>query len=861
MARRLHHLKMTRRRFVGSGCALASAAMTSLPATARSSTAATLIVLIDDIPDDMDPSLVEWVLSEFLDRGIPVSCVVDVARTRDATATKSSDHIVATIRAVLARETGLMEIVAETGDGAEERRYFQMRAAEDLRAAAAAFTGEAVSVSGQTQIVSMIHRQDEFVVDLAAYRSAGFRVLIRPGNDDPMTTEFVGRGQMRLSGGSALGLSGSLPETRTRLDDILSEGADTMLVLSVADMAAGGTSILRQEVTRIANRIDDALRSGAVIAMRPMDLLLGAGPYQSADRAIVLSGAGTGAENAALASFSAALRDGGLPFTATGDVAPDWLADGEDFCPGWSADTPHPGHAGENASGCLLLPASSPEPQPDWVPGLTLFPGAGGAWNGVRSDGRMRLVYLDWAGVGSAEAAPLADIVLVIRATDVMTPQQRQSVLYDLSSAVWEGRIRLHTVADLADLVVAPEPVYTRLWSTRRRMVTDPPRSGALNAHERAALAEDARLAWRFIERFTDSATGLCAGTVRDGPGRRVNLEASLWDIGSQLQGIVAARSLEIIPEDEARGRVQTMLENLPSIALGELRLPPAMFTTDAAARVAVRGFDICDTGRFLIALRSAVAAGLATEEQSRETRARWDLDAVVQDGRVFNISGNRRVDVTMSHCTPYMARAFADLDMPLRSPYAQLDEQADTDALIRLLYSAAFVGSFATEPLLLEAIEQGASAELAFLSAVLFDAQLSWFENTGQLKCISEAPLNFEPWFIFQGLRVDRLGEDAWTFQTPNAASEYQSAEFRERVEVLSAKSAYLWAAVHPHPYSDMLLHLMRDKARIDNLGFSVGVFTHTQEAMVNYSDLNTNGIILSAIARMLDPSWPGSR
>ena len=129
----------------------------------------------------------------------------------------------------------------------------------------------------------------------------------------------------------------------------------------------------------------------------------------------------------------------------------------------------------------------------------------------------------------------------------------------------------------------------------------------------------------------------------------------------------------------------------------------------------------------------------------------------------------------------------------------------------------------------------------------------MTWFETTGQLKCVSESPLNRQPWFIFQGLRVDRLGAEAWTIKSPDRSEAFQTEDFLRDAEVLSTKSAYLWAATHPHPYSDRIIRLIRDKARIDNFGFSVGVFARTLLPMENYSDLNTNGIILTAITSML--------
>ena len=142
------------------------------------------------------------------------------------------------------------------------------------------------------------------------------------------------------------------------------------------------------------------------------------------------------------------------------------------------------------------------------------------------------------------------------------------------------------------------------------------------------------------------------------------------------------------------------------------------------------------------------------------------------------------------------------------------------------------------------------------YLSEVLFDAQLSWFEETGQLKCVSEAPLNFAPWFSYQGLRVDRAGAESWDISTISTYSGYQSTDFQKRAALISSKAAFLWAANYPHEHSDRLLKFVREKAKIEGQGFSVGVFSATQKAMKDYSDVNTNGIILAAIAQMLsDP------
>jgi hypothetical protein len=471
----------------------------------------------------------------------------------------------------------------------------------------------------------------------------------------------------------------------------------------------------------------------------------------------------------------------------------------------------------------------------------------------MRADGRLHIALDRWGDVAARGWPAAESLAVMIRPGEIATPMQRTAVLRRIMATAETGQTRFLTLRDLADQLLATEPLHVRLWSTLARKTSDPPLDAPVSAGERARLMDDARVAWSFIERFTSPSTGLCAGTVQQGAAQRINREATFWDLASQMQGIVAAARLGIVPEDEARDRLDKMADNLPVIDIDGLALPPAIFLTSQSRTITRRGFDICDTGRFLIALGLAADSGLLAVEKAESISRSWDLGAAVVEGRPLNHHGEGWQDTSMSHCTPYIAPVFGDIGLPLVSPYPPLTGAGSADARMALMYAVAAMGSFGTEPLLLQAIERGATAESGFLADVLFDAQLEWYETTGRLKCVSEVPLNIAPWFTYQGLRIDRLGAEAWTIQSSDRSAEYQTEAFRQKTELLSAKSAYLWAAVHPHPYSHRLLEVIRDKARIDGFGFSVGVFTETMLPMENYSDLNTNGVILSAIAHML--------
>ena len=77
-----------------------------------------------------------------------------------------------------------------------------------------------------------------------------------------------------------------------------------------------------------------------------------------------------------------------------------------------------------------------------------------------------------------------------------------------------------------------------------------------------------------------------------------------------------------------------------------------------------------------------------------------------------------------------------------------------------------------------------------------------------------------------------------------------FRTAGFAYANRMLSTKAAFLWDAVRPGELSHKLLErAVRDTA-LPNLGFAVGIYKSTDQPTFGYSGMNTNGIILEAIA-----------
>ena len=809
--------------------------------------AKTLFVLLDGITDNLPLDLAEQVFEIFFANGIPITVPVRCLQEEDGA-------IPGWLKDIAARERGLFEIALEMDTPEDAERYFQLRAAIDLRDCVSS-TGSEDDSADEAPIVSIMDRTAQDSLDPYALRAAGFRVIIHPGLADDAaqsTYEPIDWGIAQLQGGDVADI-GDDPEIVSEM--VASSRQTPILYLSFQSALQLQPGALLARCAAWASRLQNVMLEENFFPTRPMDHLLQGHPGGSKYVGLVLDMAEKAGEPSLQREFAILLEQANFPYTALVDATDSPISDAVEKC---VLSLDESGSTSDKTPLCITIsiPDSGAE---DTTAEIVLRPSNGPPlWNGPRSDGRYHASFRlgETGDFGrSIEIDPLTDAILLIGEDQIATPVQQEALIADLLQARRDGKASFYTLREYMEQTLAPDPVLRRFWSTRRRQASDPPEPQALSDEDREAFMDDARLAWQYIERFSDEATGICAGTVLVSNAKIVNQWVALWDVASQLRGVLAAADLSLISVEDARTRVGRVLENLPSISVDGHALPPALFRADnpEASRP---DFNACDTGRFLLALAALVDAGLVAKARAQEVVDQWDLSASVQERKPFDFSSGEWRDASRSHCTHYSRNGYAAWGMPVDQVYPALEDGKTGDQNIRLLYSAANIGHFGTEPLLLEALEIGHSSESRYLSEVLFDAQLSWFEETGRYKCVSEAPLNFAPWFSYQGLRVDRSGQESWVISTLGNDAAYQTERFFNRAELISAKAAYMWAVERPHAYSSALLSQIRQKARLDGLGFSVGVFSQTLKAMPGYSDVNTNGIILTAISKILAES-----
>ena len=142
-------------------------------------------------------------------------------------------------------------------------------------------------------------------------------------------------------------------------------------------------------------------------------------------------------------------------------------------------------------------------------------------------------------------------------------------------------------------------------------------------------------------------------------------------------------------------------------------------------------------------------------------------------------------------------------------------------------------------------------------MADALFAAQIEEYRATSKLTCVSEGPVNREPWFVYQGYQITEDG-GSWTAETLDPSPRFKTKGFVRAVDMLNSKGAFLWNAHRPNDYTDRLVDEVREKAKTEKLGFSPGVFAITGTSDQAYSDINTNGVILQAIAYRLNGGVP---
>lgn len=370
----------------------------------------------------------------------------------------------------------------------------------------------------------------------------------------------------------------------------------------------------------------------------------------------------------------------------------------------------------------------------------------------------------------------------------------------------------------------------------------------------RAQLTEEqkehARVAWRYFDNNYVAETGLVR-SVDNYPS------TTMWDTGSYLMAVLAARDLGVIDAGKARQRIEAalaalarlpLLEGLPNKAYDVRSL--GMVNYDNTPSKDGIGWSAIDVARLSVPLTIIVWRDPDLSTKVRELLASWTLDKLVANGR---LQGSVRrpngalelVQEGRIGYEQYAAQALVllgvDVEDALRwdltTGVTKVSGQAvPYDTRLPENYAGTH-NAVVSEPFLLTAFEMGMSPTTRVMTQSLFLAQKSRARETKRLVAVSEDNIDRPPYFVYNSLYNDRT---PWEAFAPDGkdASAHRS---------LSTKAAYGWALLYEDDYAKRLragVSKLYDPER----GWYSGVYDadgKTNRAIT----ANTNGIILETL------------
>ncbi|TNF18972.1 MAG: DUF3131 domain-containing protein [Rhodobacteraceae bacterium] len=782
-------------------------------------------------------------VAPLLAAGVPVSCLVEAP---EAAAEGPGADLLAYLGAAADRHRGVLELVPEIPRLALLSPYFRARAVHDTCGRLVDLLGIAPRAEvPPLGFLSVACRDVAAPQSPEGVRSGGIRTVLALSDDDrPVRSEVWPDGTLRIFGGRALDFAA--PERAFAA--LPAEEYQSVALIDLRRTAGMAAEQLASLAEALARQALMAEVSAGLSQMTLSEALLR--DNFDFSRYLGLHFLTEGAAPEALMHLRADLEALGLgssfgpdPGRGAGGL---WvgLEAGAAAVPRYAA--------GSEVFGDLEVRTATPLPegQPVEMPD-----GARSARTGLAGNARLILPALrlmDLADLPLLEGfgREMRDFALLVGPDMRATPARQTALRNALLRLAEDAPVRVLPLEGYLTGILPRSPQIEHF--RRTRTLAHQPRSAPQINHGQAQqdLLEDARIAWSYFETWTNPETGLCPATVNSNPGALQLYESvTMWDVGSHLNALMAAVDLELISEGTFQAAARRILPNIVGRETDGRRLPSEWIRTDRF-KWGNRDFDGCDAGRLLAALYNYEFHPFAHDSVA-ELVLSWDLEQIIFAGEIHDVLDRGFRSTYLSHCAHYAAIGFEAWGLQARSPYRVLDGRQAADDTMRLLEAASRIGPIGTEPLLLEAMDFRMSPESALLAEVLFAAQKEAHARSGKLYCVSESPIDRSPWFVYHGLQLDAPGL-VWTESVDLGSADPEAATRAGDTFAISCKAAYLWNTYRPSEYSDLLVNFVRERAR-GKQGFSSAIYQATGQPTRNYSDINTNSIILQAIARKI--------
>jgi hypothetical protein len=406
--------------------------------------------------------------------------------------------------------------------------------------------------------------------------------------------------------------------------------------------------------------------------------------------------------------------------------------------------------------------------------------------------------------------------------------------------------------------VPVASPATSKTQLTQADSVSEAGRSPALLPRADRIAAQKA---WRYFERNWNSQTGL-VNSVENYPW------TTLWDQGSAILGIHAARQLGLLQPERFSNMIDRLLQTLASLPLPATGLPNKAYSTRTGEMrqldntpdpKGTSGWSALDTARFLLSLHVLRTHYPEYRDRINRIVEGWKLSKLVQDGWLYGgIPGsNGQIRTVQEGRLGYEQYAAYCLQLwgieaknALHNPPVQTVEVDGIPLQVdqRNLENSGATNYLTNEPYLLWGLELGWNEAVKPQVFNLLRVQAQRFERTRILTAVNEESLDRPPYFLYYSVYANGQPWNA----TNSRGKTYPQLRF------LSTKAAFAWRALMPNDsYASTLKEAMQNLAD-QNRGYLSGRYENSRLGVNSSINVNTNAVILESLLYQARNSHP---
>jgi hypothetical protein len=370
---------------------------------------------------------------------------------------------------------------------------------------------------------------------------------------------------------------------------------------------------------------------------------------------------------------------------------------------------------------------------------------------------------------------------------------------------------------------------------------------GATVVDERQLFSNAARIAWAFVDRNYQPATGLARA-------HDTYQYVTLWDIASGLAATYSAHELGLVSDPIYNQRMQRALNTLSQADLFENAAFNRSYDSktgrmiDRKQSLSSRGFgwSVTDLGRLLTWLKIISVNQPQFATQAANIVKRLDMSRLIKNGYLQS----EDLSPSTGALHPFQEgrigyEQYAAAGFALWGYRAENALDASLNALPVSVLGVSIVADkrgderLTGEPYIMMGMETGwYSPELRQQAWRILAAQEARYKSTGILTMVSEDALPDPPYYFYY-YDVYRQGR-SFVVDGPTGGP------FVESPRWISSKAAFAWHALLPSPYTLAVLQAVQS-AGLPGRGWGAGVYEGSLQPTGDAS-LNTAALILEA-------------